>query len=86
MLARLLGLPVPAYAHVPLVLASDGSRLAKRHGGVTLADRGKPPSATLALLAHSLGLARGREHVHHPGELLREFRRDRLPREPVVLA
>src|SRR5207247_4974117 len=47
-LARILGLPVPAHAHVPLVLAPDGSRLAKRHGAVTLADRasrGEAPAA-----------------------------------------
>ena len=35
-LARLLGLPEPSYAHVPLVLGPDGARLAKRHGDVTL--------------------------------------------------
>ena len=34
----LLGLPAPAYAHVPLVLGPDGTRLAKRHGAVTLDD------------------------------------------------
>lgn len=37
-LQRLLGVPTPAYMHVPLVLGSDGDRLAKRHGAVTLAD------------------------------------------------
>ena len=31
-----LGVPAPAYAHVPLVLGEDGRRLAKRHGSVTL--------------------------------------------------
>ena len=35
-LAAALGLDAPAYAHVPLVLGPDGSRLAKRHGAVTL--------------------------------------------------
>ena len=35
-LAGRLGLPVPGYAHVPLVLGPDGARLAKRHGAVTL--------------------------------------------------
>ena len=66
LLGRLLGLPVPDYVHVPLVLGPDGSRLAKRHGAATLADRDEPPSATLALLAHSLGLAPGRERIEQP--------------------
>ena len=37
-LQRLLGLPQPTYTHVPLVLGTDGERLAKRHGAVTLGD------------------------------------------------
>ena len=37
-LQNLLGLPTPVYNHVPLMLGSDGERLAKRHGAVTLAD------------------------------------------------
>src|SRR5215210_7194804 len=40
LLHRVLDLKVPAYAHVPLVLGPDGRRLAKRHGAVTLAERG----------------------------------------------
>ncbi|MDQ0754868.1 tRNA glutamyl-Q(34) synthetase GluQRS [Arthrobacter sp. B3I4] len=37
-LASLLHIPVPEYAHVPLVFNADGARLAKRDGAVTLAD------------------------------------------------
>lgn len=37
-LQKLLDLPHPSYAHVPLVVGADGERLAKRHGAVTLAD------------------------------------------------
>jgi glutamyl-tRNA synthetase len=85
LLARLLGLPTPRYAHVPLVLGPDGARLAKRHGGATLADRDEPPSRTLAWLAHSLGLARDRQDVRAAGELVAEFDLAALPREPVVL-
>ena len=85
LLGRLLGLPVPRYAHVPLVLGPDGARLAKRHGGATLADRDEPAGVTLALLAHSLGMASGRDEVAGASELLAEFDPERLPREPVVL-
>jgi len=83
LLALLLGLPVPRYAHVPLVLGPDGTRLAKRHGAVTLEDRaaqGDGPEELLAWMARSLELA-------EPGEkptvedLLARFDPDRLPRE-----
>jgi glutamyl-tRNA synthetase len=37
-LQQLLGFPTPDYVHVGLVVGSDGERLAKRHGSVTLAD------------------------------------------------
>jgi glutamyl-tRNA synthetase len=54
LLYRLLGLPAPAYAHVPLVLGPDGARLAKRHGDVTL--REVQPAAARAWMLRSLGL------------------------------
>jgi glutamyl-tRNA synthetase len=85
LLARLLGLPVPRYAHVGLVLGPDGARLAKRHGSATLADRDEPGTVTLATLAHSLGLAAGRTRVGGVGELLGEFDPARLPREPTMI-
>ena len=53
-LARALGLPEPAYAHVPLVLGPDGARLAKRHGDVTLREVGAEAARTW--MAESLGL------------------------------
>ncbi|HEX9259722.1 MAG TPA: tRNA glutamyl-Q(34) synthetase GluQRS, partial [Acidimicrobiales bacterium] len=59
LLQRHLGLPTPAYIHVPLVLGPSGDRLAKRDGAVTLAERlarGETPAQVLALLGSSLGL------------------------------
>jgi glutamyl-tRNA synthetase len=88
LLARLLGLPVPSYAHVPLVLAPDGARLAKRHGAVTLADRaqrGEDARVVRGLLAVSLGLAEPGEPVTMTS-LLDRFDPARLPRDPWVLA
>ena len=80
-----LSLSVPTYAHVPLVLRPDGARLAKRDDAATMADRGQTGQRTLALLAHSLGLAADREEVSAPWELLEEFSPQRIPREPLVL-
>jgi glutamyl-tRNA synthetase len=55
-LARALGLPVPSYAHVPLIYGPDGARLAKRHGAVTLAEQDAPPAEVRARLLRSVGL------------------------------
>jgi glutamyl-tRNA synthetase len=57
LLQDLLGLPRVGYAHVPLVVGSDGQRLAKRHGAVTLEDLADVPVwRVVAALARSLGL------------------------------
>jgi glutamyl-tRNA synthetase len=59
-LTQLLGAKPPRYAHVPLVVLSDGSRLAKRLGGGTvkeLRDKGMRPERIIGALAHGLGLA-----------------------------
>jgi glutamyl-tRNA synthetase len=61
LLFRALGLPVPEYAHLPLILGKDKSKLSKRHGAVSLMDYGKRgylPEAMfnyLALLGWSPG-------------------------------
>lgn len=84
LLARLLELPAPRYVHVPLVLGTDGKRLAKRHGAVALderAARGEGPGEVLAWMARSLGMARPGETPSLP-ELLDRFDPDELPHEP----
>jgi glutamyl-Q tRNA(Asp) synthetase len=53
LLQALLGLSVPHYHHHPLVLGSDGRRLAKRDAGETLAAlraNGADPAALRAAL------------------------------------
>jgi glutamyl-tRNA synthetase len=59
LLRRLLGLPIPVHAHVPLLRAADGARLAKRDGAATLAalrEAGRSPRAVVGDLAASVGL------------------------------
>lgn len=84
-LAQRLGLSVPAYAHVPLVIGPDGRRLAKRHGAVTLADlrdRGMETPRVLGAMAASLALASPGDRVASVAELLDRFDPDRLPQDP----
>ena len=83
-LGRQLGLPIPVYTHVPLVLGPDGARLAKRHGAVTLADRDETPEQVRGLLAASVGLAEPGE-TPSMDELLERFDPNRLPTEPWTL-
>jgi glutamyl-tRNA synthetase len=76
-LASLLGYPQPIYAHVPLALNAQGTRLAKRDGAVTLDELGAPRA--LSLIAESLGA---------PGagmaDLLESFDPAAMPREPWI--
>ncbi|MCB5290827.1 tRNA glutamyl-Q(34) synthetase GluQRS [Arthrobacter sp. SO3] len=80
--SSLLNMPVPEYAHVPLVLNADGARLAKRDGAVTLADlsaAGVPSGQVRDALLASLGLPAGPlEHA------LAVFDPAALPREPWI--
>ena len=88
LLQRALRLPIPAYAHVPLVLAPNGERLSKRHGAVTLADRaslGETPGDALAWMAESLGLADPGERPT-AADLAPRFDPTALTREPTVFA
>jgi glutamyl-tRNA synthetase len=86
LLQQLLGLPTPEYLHVPLVLGTDGDRLAKRHGAVTvaqLAERGVAASEVVAWLAVSLDLARPAERVNLH-QLIDRFDPVTVPRHPVT--
>ena len=84
---NVLGCEPPAFAHVPLVLAPSGDRLAKRDGAVTLEDRqrlGETPGQVLSFLGQSLGLNEPGEPVTS-SDLVDRFAPSALPREPLTL-
>ncbi len=61
-----LGLPRPRFAHVGLLLGTDGEKLSKRGGALSLHElraAGADPGAVLGLLAASLGWHDGRGPV-----------------------
>jgi glutamyl-tRNA synthetase len=83
-LAARLDLSAPSFTHVPLVLGGDGARLAKRHGAVTLADRGEQGESADTVRAHlaaSLGLAEPGEQPSS-AELVSRFDPDRFAPPP----
>jgi glutamyl-tRNA synthetase len=54
LLYEAMGAPVPAFAHVPLILGTDKKRLSKRHGATSVMDyarRGYLPEAMVNFLA-----------------------------------
>ena len=88
-LFRALDLPVPEFAHVPLVCGPDGRRLAKRHGDTRLATiraSGVAASEVITWAARTSGMLSNEERASTAVELIERFDWERLPREPVTLA
>lgn len=84
---QLLGYPPPTFIHAPLLLGTDGSRLSKRQGSLTieaLRCSGVRPEQIIGQLAAWAGLIEQPEPLR-PKALIDVFSLDRLPHEPVVV-
>lgn len=87
MLYEALGLKQPNYAHLPLVLAKDRSKLSKRKGAKSIAqyrDEGYLPEALinfLALLGWSPG---GDREILSKDELIKEFSLERVQKSSAI--
>lgn len=85
LLHRALGEKPPAYGHVPLVVGTDGKRLAKRFGEAQIAQlraKGVPPERLIGVLADWSGLGAGDAT---PACLLPRWSWERVRRERIVL-
>jgi glutamyl-tRNA synthetase len=72
---RALGAAVPVYAHVPMILGADGSKLSKRHGAVSVLqyqEEGYLPDALLNYLVR-LGWSHGDQEVFTRAEMIAAF-------------
>src|SRR5438477_2091718 len=84
---RALGADLPVYAHVPDVNGSDGKKLSKRHGAVSVdvfrAD-GYLPAALMNFLALLGWSYDDKTTVMSPDELVERFRLDRVGPSPAT--
>ena len=70
-----LGAPLPAYAHVPMILGADGAKLSKRHGAVSVLEYQKDgflPDALLNYLVR-LGWSHGDQEFFTREEMIAAF-------------
>ena len=79
-LLQALGAPVPAYAHLSMILGDDGQKLSKRHGAVSVMqydEEGYLPEAVLNYLAR-LGWSHGDEEVFSMEQFVQWFDLDHI--------
>ena len=76
--------PLPAFAHVPMILGADGERLSKRHGAVSVMqyrEAGYLPEALVNYLAR-LGWSHGNEEIFTKEEFIGWFDLAHVSRSP----
>ncbi|MBO2521057.1 MAG: glutamate--tRNA ligase [Clostridia bacterium] len=83
-----LDLPVPQFAHIPMILGPDRSKLSKRHGAkfiMEFAEEGYLPEAMVNYLA-LLGWAYddSQEIFEIPGELIEKFSLEGISKNPAI--
>ena len=81
---KALGEPLPQYAHVPIIMGTDGERLSKRHGAVSVTqyrDDGYLPEALVNYLAR-LGWSHGDEEIFSRDQLINWFDLASVNRSP----
>jgi len=84
---RALGATPPQYAHVSMILGSDGKRLSKRHGATSVMqyrEEGFLPDALLNYLVR-LGWSYGDQEIFSREELVRLFEIKGINRAPAAL-
>lgn len=72
---KALGAGLPKYVHLPMILGSDGARLSKRHGAVSVMqfrDEGYLPEALLNYLVR-LGWSHGDQEIFSTAEMVDLF-------------
>lgn len=81
-----LGKTPPIYAHMPMILGSDGKRLSKRHGAVSVQhyqEEGILPQALLNYLVR-LGWSHGDQEIFSEDEMIQYFDMHNISKSPAA--
>ncbi len=87
MIYEALGFPAPRFAHIPLILGPDRTKLSKRHGAPNIRDyreKGYPPEAIVNYLAFLGWATRGEKEILSIEELVEEFQLKRVSDSPSI--
>ena len=84
-----LGFDVPKFAHIPMIMGQDHTRLSKRHGATSVMEykkMGYIPEALVNYIAH-LGWSSGDEReIFTKEELIKEFTLDKISKHAAVFS
>lgn len=86
LLYQALGVPLPRFAHVPMILGEDRTRMSKRHGATSVMaykDMGYLPEAMLNYLVR-LGWSHGDQEIFTRQELVEKFSLEHVGRSAGV--
>lgn len=81
-----LGLAIPKYAHLSMILGPDKARLSKRHGATSITeyrDQGYLPEALINYLVR-LGWSHGDQEIFSLDELIEKFSLEKVVSSPAV--
>ncbi|MGB5218169.1 MAG: glutamate--tRNA ligase [Smithella sp.] len=86
LLYKALGFDIPKFAHVPMILGSDKTRLSKRHGATSVMaykEMGYLPEALVNYLVR-LGWAYGDQEIFSLQQLIEFFRMEAVGKSPAI--
>lgn len=86
LLYQALGYAIPEFAHIPMILGPDRTRLSKRHGATSIVayrDMGYLPEAMVNYLAR-LGWAHGDQEIFSKDELIEYFTLEKVGKTAAV--
>ena len=86
LLYQALGYPLPRFAHIPMILGPDRTRLSKRHGATSITayrEMGYLPQAMVNYLVR-LGWSHGDQEIFSREEMIRYFSLEKVGKTPAV--